>query len=71
MKRCAITYSIDIALEKEGKQIKLTAFPGCIQNFFSHDENPMNYEGYETAILESEKRKLKDNKNYHEAGRSP
>lgn len=55
MKRCTVTYSIDIVIEKEGKQTKLTAFSECIQNFLNHDENPMNYESYETAILESEK----------------
>ena len=41
MKRCTVTYSIDIVIEKEGKQTKLTAFPEYIENFLNHDENPL------------------------------
>lgn len=54
LKRCAVTYSIDVIVEKNTKQLKLTAFPECLKEFFKNSGGDTNLKQYVSAFIETE-----------------
>ena len=53
VKNCQKTYSIELIVEKNGKQTKLTAFPECIKQYF-HKSGETELKNYLCSMLEFE-----------------
>lgn len=53
IRKCTVSYSINVVIEKNGKKTKLTAFPECVKEYFKKS-GETDLKEYATALLEAE-----------------